>query len=209
MAEVIGNVEELAAIIRREAQQKALSEEADARTLAQKQLADAKLQVVEIKQTVMAQARQQAEEEAHRSQVQAELDARRHRLQAREALLDDVWQAAVERLRNLSTQPTYARVLEQLAISAARILGPGTISLAGDPIGHALLTTERLEAWRAELAQELPVTFNRASNPGETWGGLLATREGGRQQIDATFPTRLALAKETMRERVAALLEVA
>jgi hypothetical protein len=37
---------------------------------------------------------------------------------------------------------------------------------------------------------------------------LTATDAGGRRQIDATFPTRLALAKEELRERVAGLLEV-
>ena len=209
MAEVIGNVEDLAAIIRRSAQQQALSEEADARAFAQQKLAEAKTQATQIKEKVMVHAHRQAAVEARRILAQADLDAQHHRLHAREVLLDEVWQAAEQRLRDLPNQPAYASVLQRLAIAAARILGSGTIRLAADPAGHALLTAERLKAWTEEIAQELPVTFVCAAQPATTWGGLVATQEGGRRQVDATFPTRLALAQETLRERVAALLEVA
>ena len=209
MAEVIGNVEDLAAIIRRSARQQALSEETDARAFAQKKLAEAKMQAAQIKESVMGQSRRQAEQEKRRIVAQADLDAQRYRLHAREALLQEVWQAAEQRLRDLPNQPAYADVLQRLAISTARVLGSGAIRLAADPAGHALLTPERLEIWNREIAQELPVTFVCAAQPATTWGGLVATDEGGRRQVDATFPTRLALAQETLRERVATLLEVA
>jgi vacuolar-type H+-ATPase subunit E/Vma4 len=209
MAEVIGNVENLAAIIRRSAQQQALSEEADARSFAQQKLASAKKQAAEIKESMMIQARRQAEEEARRIGAQANLEAQRQRLHAREALLDTVWRSAENRLRDQPKQPAYADLLKRLAVFAAHILGPGSIRLAADPTGHALLTTECLERWTQEIAQDLPVTFVRAAQPAATWGGLVATAEDGRRQVDATFPTRLSLAQESLRERVAALLEVA
>ena len=209
MAEVIGNVEDLVAIIRRSAQQQALSEEADTRAFAQEKLAEAKTQAAQIKEDLLGQARRQAEQEKRRIVAQADLDAQRHRLHAREALLEEVWQAAEQNLRDVPGQPHYVNVLQQLAISAAYILGSGAISLSADPIGHALLTSERLETWNQEVAQALPVTFVCAAQPATTWGGLIATGEDGRRQVDATFPTRLVLAQETLRERVAALLEVA
>ena len=49
MAEVIGNIEDLAAIIRRSAQQQALSEEADARDFAQNKVTEAKTQAALIR----------------------------------------------------------------------------------------------------------------------------------------------------------------
>ena len=114
----------------------------------------------------------------------------------REALLDMVWQTAEEHLRDLPEQPAYADVLQQLAVSAAHILESGAIRLSADPVGHRYLTPERLEAWTQEIAQDFPVTFVCAAQPATTWGGLVASEEDGRRQIDATFPTRLALAEE-------------
>ena len=123
MAEVIGNVEDLVAIIRRSAQQQALSEEADTRAFAQKKLAEAKTQAAQIKESLLGQARRQAEQEKRRIVAQADLDAQRHRLHAREALLEEVWQAAEQHLRDVPGQPDYVNVLQQLAVSAAHILG--------------------------------------------------------------------------------------
>ena len=82
MAEVIGNVEDLVAIIRRSAQQQALSEEADTRAFAQEKLAEAKTQAAQIKEDLLGQARRQAEQEKRRIVAQADLDAQRHRLHA-------------------------------------------------------------------------------------------------------------------------------
>ena len=94
--------------------------------------------------------------------------------------------------------------MHRLALAAAHSLAAATVVLAADPVGHALLAPARLAAWSSTAE----VQFRRAAEPAATWGGLIASDDGGRRQIDATFPTRLALAQEELRERVAALLEV-
>lgn len=204
MAEVIGDVDELISIIGRTAQQAALNVEVDAQRQVQEQLDQARADAQQLQGRILQQAQKQAAEARRRLQAQAALDAQRLRLQTREALLEQVWAAAEQRLRALPDRAEYLLVLQRLALAAAQILGAGTLRLVADPKGHALLTPERLATWRGATA----VTFVRAPTPGAQWGGLLAIHEDGRRQVDATFATQLALARTQLREQVAARLEV-
>lgn len=204
MAEVIGDLNELLNVLGRTARQEALSQEAEAKRYAQHVLEEAQAQAQQVREEILEQARKQAEEVRRRTLAQARLQAQRIRLQAREALLDRVWQQAEERLRALTAQPEeYAEALHRLALRSGRILGGPAVTLAADPQGHPLLTQERLAAW----SKEAGLTFQAAPSPVQSWGGLVATDTSGRRQVDATFPTRLALARETIREQVMALLE--
>ncbi len=204
MPEVLGDLDELLAVIRRTAQQKALNEVAEAQQRAERILQQAQAEAQRIREDTLARARKQAAQERRRRLAQAALEVQHRRLEAREALLNRVWAEAERRLRALPAQPDYPAVLQRLAYLAAGILGTGRITLAADPQGHAALTPERLAAW----SQEAGVTFERAPQPADTWGGLIAVHEDGRRQVDATFPTRLELAREELRERVAQALEV-
>ena len=204
MPEVIGNLEELTAVILRAAQQKALNEEAEARRNAGRILEQAQAEAQQIREHILAQARKRAEEERRRVLAQATLEAQRQHLQTRENLLNRVWAEAEQRLRALPQQPEYMDVLRRLALLAAQTLGGNRIILAADARGHDLLTPKHLAAWSAEAQ----VTFQRAAEPAPIWGGLIATHENGRQQVDASFATRLALARQVLRERIAAILEI-
>lgn len=204
MPEVLGDVGELVAVIRRTAQQEALNIAAESERQAQAILGKATAQADQIRTSALAQAQSRADQESRRLLARAALAAQRERLQAREELLARIWQSSEQELRALTAQPEYEHVLHRLALAAARSLAAGAVVLAADPVGHALLAPARLAAWSSAAE----VQFRRAAEPAATWGGLIASDDGGRRQIDATFPTRLALAQEELRERVAELLEV-
>ena len=131
-----------------------------------------------------------------RNTARAELEAQRRFILLREAPIQQVWHAAEEQLRALVQQPGYRDILKHCALRAARELGDSELVLAADPVGHELLSAETLEQW----SKEAGVQFHRAPEPAATWGGLLAT--SGRLRFDATFPSELALAQLTLRERV-------
>ncbi|MCB0109288.1 MAG: hypothetical protein KDE53_25370 [Caldilineaceae bacterium] len=204
MAEIIGDPEELMAIVRRTAQQDALSREADAQRQIQRKEAEAATEAKRIAAEILAAAKAEAATTRQQQLAQAELAQQHKLLRARQALLDQVWTAAEEQLHTLVGQAEYDVILERLARRAAQILQPGMITLAADAQGHELLTTERLAAWSAEAG----VTFVRAKAPAATWGGLIARHADGRRQVDATFATRLALARDALREQVAQQLEI-
>ncbi|MEZ4867061.1 MAG: V-type ATP synthase subunit E family protein [Caldilineaceae bacterium] len=204
MAEILGDPEELMAIIRRTAQQEAINLEAEAQRQSQRQHAEAEAEGQQIRADIFAAARTQAEATRQRRLAQAALEQQHALLRTRQALLDQVWAAAETQLRALVNQVDYVTVLQHLALDAAQILQPGAITLASDPQGHALLMPERLAAW----AVDGQVTFVRAPTPAPTWGGLVARHADGRRQVDATFATRLKLARRDLREQVARRLEI-
>jgi vacuolar-type H+-ATPase subunit E/Vma4 len=135
-----------------------------------------------------------------RLSAQGALEQRRRFLTAREALLERVWEQAEAELRCITEAPEYLQTLEALAFEAGASLGVTRLELAADPRGHQLLTAPRLSSW----SQEAGVMFDRAKQPLDTWGGLLA--RNGRLCYDATFASRLAWARKNLRERVFAQL---
>lgn len=204
MAEILGDPEELMAIIRRTAQQEALNLEAEAQRQIQRKHSEAEASAQLLRDEILAQAQSAAAELRRRQLAQAALENQRQLLQAREAMLEQVWSLAAERLHELVNQPDYVNVLQRLTRVAVERLGSGEIMLAADPVGQQLLTPERLAEWSAEMHCKLL----RAASPAATWGGLIARHADGRQQIDASFATRLILARSELREQIAQRLEL-
>jgi vacuolar-type H+-ATPase subunit E/Vma4 len=207
VAEILGDWEALIAEIRRRAQHRALEREEDATKRSAAILADASQRRAAIEGQLEQAGDLQCAALIRRNRAKGELEARRHFAILREQPIDQVWRETEARLRALVTQPEYQELLQGLAKFAARELGSpvGLLApsagarefvLAADPTGHALLTPEILEQW----SKKAQVLFVRARNPAATWGGLLVT--SGRNRFDATFPTRLAEAQRTLRERV-------
>ena len=200
MAAILGDPETLAADVIRRAQHRAVAIAEEARQQAAAILESAKQESESLRQQSERATEQQVAALVRRNTARAQLEARRHLIQLREAPINRVWLAAEERLRNLVRQPAYRDVLQRCALRAARELGANDLTLAADPVGHDLLSTESLNQW----SKEAGVEFRRAPEPAATWGGLLLT--SGRFRFDATFPTQLELAKVTVRERVFQIL---
>jgi vacuolar-type H+-ATPase subunit E/Vma4 len=200
-AAILGDPDALVAEISRRARQRAVSLEAEAQHQISTILDQAQKDCESIRAQEERETAAALESIAQRSKAQGELGARREFTLRREALLDRVWAGAEERLRNLTreSQP-YLEILKQLALRGARELGGAEILLAADPVGHPLLTPDRLKEWSAEVHVE----FRRAGQAAQTWGGLLATR--GRTRFNASFPHQLAAARDSLRERVFQIL---
>jgi vacuolar-type H+-ATPase subunit E/Vma4 len=200
VAAILGDPEALVAEVSRRAHHKAVEVADDARRRAEAILEDAKQHCESIRREAEQTAKRAVGAREKRNTSRAELEGRRRFILLREAPILRVWQAAEERLRTIVQQPNYRDVLKWCALRAAQELGASDLVLAADPVGHALLSVETLQQW----SQEAGVRFQRAAEPGATWGGLLAT--SGRLRFDATFPTQLAAAQLTLREQVFEIL---
>jgi len=200
VAAILGDPEALAAEVSRRAHHKAVETAEDARRRSAAILEGARQEVESIRRESAQAAERQVAALVRRNAARAELEGQRRFILLREAPMDRVWQAAEERLREIVRQPSYCDVLMQCALRAVRELGAGELVLAADPVGHELLSVETLEQW----SKQAGVRFRRAPEPAATWGGLLAT--SGRNRFDATFPTQLATARFTLRERVFEIL---
>lgn len=205
MAEIIGDLEELTLLVRRAARQETLGVEADSLRRAKQVRDQAGAKAQHLRHEILAAAQGAADQERQRLLAQVALEMQRRLLTEREALLDQVWVAAEQALRELPGQAAYVGVLRRLAMTVGRVLGQGPIVLAADPVGHELLTSDRLAEWSTAAQMQ----FACAQQPAPIWGGLLARDVDERRQVDASFATRLALARAESREQVAQLLGIA
>lgn len=194
MAEFLGDLEGFLSELRRRAQQRALHMEGEARKQIEQIVQQAEEQARDLTEEVRRQTEKQSETLGRRMLAQGEAQVQRRLLTSREVLLERVWQEVETRLRSLVATPAYVEVLRRIACEAAQALEGKRITLAADPHGHTLLTPDRLATW----GQAAGVDFVLAPRPADTWGGLLARCE--RIQYDGTFPTRLSLAREALRE---------
>lgn len=204
MARIIGDLDALAATVENVARSEAKDHLAKAERQAEEIRAGAEEKAARVREELVNEARAHVELERRQRMAEARLTAKRNRLSAREEYLDDVWEQAEARLRDLVESDDYADVLRRLAWLAVETLGAGRLVLAADPGGHELLTEQRLRLWQEEARDTfgISITFERAAEPAETWGGLIAEQADGRRRLDATFPTRLQIAREEVRDAI-------
>lgn len=196
MIDLHGDLEALLAEAHRRAEQRALEREAAAARQADELLAGAD----EAARRTLGERRLHAEAEAaalrERLLALGEMAGQRALLTLRESLLDGIWDTARARLRACADDPgRYLPALRSLARLGARTLLAHDVELASEARGHALLTSERLDAWGLEDG----VRYRRAAEPIAITGGLEARAE--RLRFDGSFDTRLAQARAALRER--------
>jgi vacuolar-type H+-ATPase subunit E/Vma4 len=199
VAPAFGDLDALLAGIHRQTQQRAIASTTKAQQVASAVLAEAETQAAALREAARVRAGHEAAALEQRLLAQAELEANGVWLRAREELLERVYAQAEVELRARVAESGYARVLERLAVEAVATLSGDTITLHAAPAGHALLTSERLDAWARD-----GVRFERAESPADGWGGLIALC--GRERFDASFGDRLAEGRTRLRERVFAEL---
>jgi vacuolar-type H+-ATPase subunit E/Vma4 len=205
MARILGDVDELITAVEHAARGDAEKRKTETENRADNILEEARQKADAVRQEILNRARSEADAKRRQRLAQATQSAKQSYLTTREEILNQVWQQAEDRLRELpDDRETYAGVLRQLAWLAVRTLGPGHLILAADSRGHELLTEDRLDSWSREASQQFEdsVSFERAAGPVDTWGGLLVTETESRRRMDSTFPTRLEIAREEVRDHI-------
>lgn len=205
MPKVIGDIEELLTAAEHLARSEIQEIKKQAEQEVERIRANANERAEKTRRDILARAREKAAVLRQRRQTSdIRLETDRY-LREREALLEQVWQQADDKLHELVEQETqYAEVLARQALAALDILGPGERLIAADARGHELLTPQRLKKWEQTAGKqfEKKVTFERDRQPHGSWGGLIVMDKNRRRRVDATFATRLALAREELREEV-------
>lgn len=205
MPRIIGDPGELVTTIRHLARSDAHGIRQQAKEKAEQIRREARERAERKRQEILDRARRRAREVGRMRKVAVNREDKRQYLEAREELLDKVRHRAELDLRVLTEDDgRYAEVLENLALAAVRLLGPGEWILRSDRRGHRLLTADRLEEWAKKAGEALAgaVGFERAAEPLDTWGGLVMADRRGRRRVDATFARRLAMAGTELRSAI-------
>jgi V/A-type H+-transporting ATPase subunit E len=187
-------------------EEKALEEEivADAERQAQRLERQAQREADRIKE----EAREKAEEEAERTRRRAEERAEQERARAealigqevaatrrraRQQILEEVRDRALQKLRELADDDRYADVLVQLAVRAVDAMEGERFELVLRDEDRERLADDLpgrvAEAVEDQLDRQVELTVSDESLDGS--GGLVVRDESGRQMADQTFEGRI------------------
>lgn len=204
MPRVIGDFEDLRNAVQKAVRNKTNERRGEALQKTQEIIDSASNQADKLKQEIKQENLREIEENRIQRLAEANQRARRLILQAREELLDEVWDEAEKDLRELVHSDLYPQTLQRLAFLALPKLGPGQIVIKADPEGHQLLTKDRLNSWNSEASHLIDgeVEFIRSDEPADCWGGLIAVDQDKNRQLDARFSERLRIAKDELRDEI-------
>ncbi len=200
MTALRGDLGELAAQVRRRAEQRALGIEASAQANVEEILAKATERAEAIRATIREEGRRAAEEACRQCLAVADLERRRRRLEAREARLDRVWETAHERLNELADGGIDPGTLARLARHAAHELGGDEVAIRLDHASAAGVDEKNVAGWAEVDGPALRLD----PEPLPRRHGVVA--QAGRSSIDATLEGRLDQARERLRSEIEALL---
>lgn len=208
MVTVIGNG--LENYLLRRTRKQAMDEIAGAEHEAAELVAQAAEEAEKLHGGAEAEARDKVQALRRRLVARAELEAREALLRAQEEMLERVWRVAGERLATLdaaSTPEQRLARLHALALEAATQLGGGDLTIQVNERDADLLTPEVLESWAQAWHERLPgVRLTLADEPATIVGGLVVRSAGSRELVDNSYEQRLAVARETLRGAVMAIL---
>ncbi len=205
MPRIIGDPDELTTTIRHLARSDAREINQQAKEKAERIRRKAWEKADRKREAILKQARDRARDIRRRRRVDVTREEKQAYLHAREELLDEVWKQAEAKLRDLTeNEDAYAEVLQNLALSGVRLIGPGDRILAADDKGQALLSEDRLLDWGRKAGEAVggKVHFTRADDPLKTWGGLMISDAEGRLRVDATFASRLETARSDIPSKI-------
>lgn len=153
------------------------------------------------KEQILARTGQEIEEQKKRILGMAQLDARKEMLMAKQELIAEAFQQALQRLVNLEER-TYLALLRQMLLSAVKT-GEETLILS--PRDKAKIPAEFWE----NLAKELKASgragkiFPGLESP-EVKGGFILQSSG--LEINSSFNALLSMHREELEPEVAAML---
>jgi vacuolar-type H+-ATPase subunit E/Vma4 len=184
----------------------------DARAEAERVKADARAKAEAIRQRAQEQAEaergknlEHAHQEADRIRSQAiavaQLKARTLQLERREKLLNEVFDAARQRLPAVQQWTDYDQIVHRLAREAVDLLGTETVRIRADELAQAVLADGVL----AEIAKESGAQL-QLGEPLERETGVIAETADGHRQYDNTLEARLSRWQDALRSPVYHLL---
>jgi V/A-type H+-transporting ATPase subunit E len=177
----------------------------EARADAEQILADARAKADATRQRAQERAEAERQEILERAQREAEhvrsqclaatrLQARKLRLERREKLLDEVFDAARQRLPTIQQWTDYDQMVHEWVCEAVTYLGSDAARLRADERTHDILAGETL----SQLSEELNVQLQLAE-PSEQGLGVIAETTDGHLRYDNTLEARLERWQDELR----------
>ncbi len=189
-------IETLARAILRDAHDEAGQIQAEGMARAEEIRAKAHAEADNIRKEILDRAMHEAERLRSQVVASAQLKGRTLQLEHREKLLEQVFQAARERLSGLQKRSDYPRIADFLLREAIRQLNATEAAVRLDPS-----TQKALEPNLSVLSEDLNVKLE-IKNTLEEGVGVIVDASSGHLHYDNTLETRLERMKKTLRSPV-------
>jgi len=200
-----GQVEKIEEIIINEAKAKAEEIIAKAKEKIQKLLDDAKKEAEKEVNDIINKQKADAEAHARRILSEARLEARLKLLNAKEDIISDVFNEALERLKEFAQSPNYKETLENLIKDAALIIGGGNLEVL-------LPENTNIKPDLSKIAKEIEkqtgttISLVISKDKVKSIGGVMVRSKDLSFTVDNTFEARLERMREQLRVGVANIL---
>ncbi|NLX36046.1 MAG: hypothetical protein GXY68_05090 [Chloroflexi bacterium] len=200
--------------IKRNAREQALSRIAGADAEARRLVERGEHRATALRQQAAVDSALASQIVRQRTLAQAALEAQALRLQRREAVLQQVWQRATERLAALAAEERRAGLVALVTDAAAQLAGlqteGGELTLQVNAADAVLLDAAALDALAAQLAPLGIARLALAPQPADIAGGVIVsapTAAGrARRLVDNSWDERLRLAYDALRDDIYHLL---
>jgi V-type H+-transporting ATPase subunit E len=143
---------------------------------------------------ILDRAKQEADRLKSQASATAQLKARSTQLEAREKLLDSVFEEVKKQLASAKKRPDYADIVKMLTREALTQLKATEAEIRADESTQKVLKLD-------EIAKELNGKFSSGAKL-EEGTGVVVSASGGKLNYDNTLETRLSRLQGTLRSSV-------
>lgn len=164
-------------------------------------LSDSRQKAVEIKQQVLEKAKKAAEEEKRKIISMAELEERKRFLEAKQQIIDEVFDEAKKRLENMNPQ-AYRKLLKKMILKSS-INGDEQLIIADKD--KAVINADFLQEVNSELVKLGKKGSLKLSSETQTMmGGFILQSKD--LEINSTFDSLIKVQREELESQIAKIL---
>jgi V/A-type H+-transporting ATPase subunit E len=171
-------------------------------------LEDAKIRTERISKDVIERTKKEADLRLRRERAKTKLTTRTQLLKSKDELINEAFDQAWEKIKEIANSGKYASILNDLAIEAACGLGGGDLKLK-IPTGHGkhINTSQIQQAITQKTGTTTTLTVVEEDLRGrKAVGGVIATNADETIIIDNTFEARLRRMRDDIRTDIAKIL---
>ena len=131
-----------------------------------------------------------------------ELETKNNLLEAKEEIIEEVYDEAIKRLRQYTLTEEYTNCIFRLIREASRQIKSDALIIRLNERDYQILTKKRLD----ELSRKLGVKIIKSDEKINCTGGVVVTSLDGKIIVDNTFENRLRALKDPLRTKIAKIL---
>ena len=131
-----------------------------------------------------------------------ELETKNNLLEAKEEIIEEVYDEAIKRLRQYTLTEEYTNCIFRLIREASRQIKSDALIIRLNERDYQILTKKRLD----ELSRKLGVKIIKSDEKINCTGGVVVTSLDGKIIVDNTFENRLRILKDSLRTKIAKIL---